>query len=577
MVSWAKIAKAATISLVLTLLALGGSKLNLFGFEDITNAGSDDVGQRLTAGAYGRDERPGQDLVRIVHIDDEGLTALRGQGWTGWPPGYANLGYMIEDVLSAGSEPPRAVFADLIILGQAGLTPEGEADFATLVDVLSEATRAEAWNGHTACLSDPLTRLACIVEAGGVPIILAKPDAAEQAGQTDVQRRLDQVALLSPVLVGARAYPLVNAYDDQPLPGVAGFDLSPAGALYAAGCLRALKATGENSCGLPAFETAAAAARAALSGVPPPSGAATALRRAWASDMSVVWGDRIPERQAEFTEAVSSSPAPECRHDVGLFTRVFEQSVAARGVGSGERQACAYTFNLGYDRLVAGFGLTQDRYDYVLADRLVLIGSHMRNSDWAPTPLHGQLPGVHYHAMALDNLVQFGADYRRIESTFLNTDDILKSLLTFVLLFTVIVAVMARNAILEEVFPDREGRLPVWATPIYYGLLAVLILGLTGLVTWLGAGVWQRAVVNWLGILSLTFSVLVMAARTTLLQDAGSSLRWTTAIGDRLKFENDTLSRRRAAPADPVPAPAAAAAPAPRRPRSRRKKAPDAS
>ena len=82
MFSITQIAKAAVISLVLTLSALAGAKLNLFGFEDATDAASDDVFQSLQAGDYGAD-RIGQDRVRVISIDEPGIEALRGQGWQG--------------------------------------------------------------------------------------------------------------------------------------------------------------------------------------------------------------------------------------------------------------------------------------------------------------------------------------------------------------------------------------------------------------------------------------------------------------------------------------------------------------
>ncbi len=43
-----------------------------------------------------------------------------------------------------------------------------------------------------------------------------------------------------------------------------------------------------------------------------------------------------------------------------------------------------------------------------------MVGGQFRASnDWVESPVHGQAPGVQYHAMALDNLIEDGADYRR--------------------------------------------------------------------------------------------------------------------------------------------------------------------
>src|SRR5690606_15891109 len=137
------------------------------------------------------------------------------------------LAYMIDDVLQGGGAPPRALFADLIITGQSGLTPAAEAEFAVLIETLTRATRADVWGPAAGCRADALVKIACIIEAGGTPVVLAKPDPLDQGGFTAVQTRLDEAAVLAPVLVQTRAYPLLSDYGGAPAPGVRGFDLSP--------------------------------------------------------------------------------------------------------------------------------------------------------------------------------------------------------------------------------------------------------------------------------------------------------------------------------------------------------------
>lgn len=565
MFSITQIAKAAVISLVLTLSALAGAKLNLFGFEDATDAASDDVFQSLQAGDYGAD-RIGQDRVRVISIDEPGIEALRGQGWQGWPPGLDSLGIMLEDMVYTASTPPEAVFADLIITGGSIHTDEDRSAFDSLVASVSDITQADAWSGIPACSTDPLVRIACIIQAEGTPVILAKPGADETLPLTDAQRRLDAVAVLSPVLVGARAYPLLNTYEDQTLDGVRRFDLSPAAALYAAHCLHAiLRADDAAACaGEPGFAEAAAAARAALGASAPTRPLPLeAVQRGWGVPAAVLWGDRLPEGQARITAQVSSGALPSCRDRVGLVTRTVQRMFGQLP----QEAACAYAFHIGYDRLVAGFGLDEADYDFILADKLILIGSHMRNSDWAPTPVHGQLPGVHYHAMALDNLLEMGADYRRVDSAWLSVDDIFVSILTFVLLLAVILAVMARNSVMEDIRPEWKERRPIWALAAYYLALIVLVAGLTFLVALLGSSWWNRAVINWMGVAALAVGVLAMAGRLTLITDVGGPLGWIDGWTRRLEFQDRSLSKRAApaAPTEPEPP-----EPAPTPPRRRR-------
>lgn len=558
MFSIAQIAKAAVISLVLTLSALVGAKLNLFGFEDATDAASDDVFQTIQAGEYGAD-RAGQNRVRVISIDEPGIESLRQHGWQGWPPGLDNLGIMLEDMVYTASSPPHAVFADLIITGGSISTDEDRAAFDSLLVSLADLTQAEAWRDIPACSSSPLVRIACIIEAGGTPVILAKPGGREQPALTDAQRRLDAVAVLSPVLVGARAYPLLEDYDGDTLDGVRSFDLSPGAALYASHCLNTLLRGGEAAhCdGAAGFAEAADVARAALAGEETPVSADAGLDRAWGTPAAVLWGDRLPDRQAEITAQVSSGPVQPCRDRMGVVERTVRRMVSQLP----QETACAYAFNLGYDRLVAGFGLDEADYDFILADKLILIGSHMRNSDWAPTPVHGQLPGVHYHAMALDNLLEMGVAYRRVDSSWFSVDDVFVTILTFVLLLAVILAVMARNSLLEDIRPEWKQRRPLWALVLYYLALVVLVGGLTFLVALVGFQWWNQAVINWLGVAALAVGVLAMAGRLTLITDVGGPLGWIDGWSKRLEFQDRTLSTRSHAAAptpepDPPPAPA---------------------
>lgn len=568
MFSVSEIAKAAVISLVLTVSALVGAKLNLFGFEDATDAASDDVFQTIQAGNYGAD-RAGQNRIRIVSLDEAGIESLRQHGWQGWPPGLGSLGIMMEDMVYSSDTPPRGVFVDLVITGGSIATDEDREAFQSLLRSVSDITQAEVWGGIPACSSNPMVRIACIIEAGGTPVILAKPGAAEQSGFTPAQQELDRIAVLAPILVGARAYPLLNDYaeetrDGQALEGVRGFDLSPAAALYAAHCLHAELREGQRRvCGpMPGIAEAAAIARAAVSRSG--DGATLdepALLRAWGTPAAVLWGDRLAERQADITQRTSSGAVPTCRERIGVVERTVRRMFSQLP----QDTACAYGFHIGYDRLVAGFGLEQADYDWILGDRLILIGSHMRNSDWAPTPVHGQLPGVHYHAMALDNLVEMGAGYRRVDSSWFSVDDVFVTILTFVLLLAVILAVMVRNSLLEDIRPEWKDRKPLWVLGLYYLVLVLLVGGLTFVIALLGFQWWNQAVINWLGIAALAVGVLTMAGRITLITDVGGPLGWVDNLTKRLEFQDRRLSRRAAPMPDPEPEPEPPATPKRRR------------
>lgn len=64
-------------------------------------------------------------------------------------------------------------------------------------------------------------------------------------------------------------------------------------------------------------------------------------------------------------------------------------------------------------RAFKNYGFTADQLDQELRGKVVLIGADLKSiGDNLFSPLHGRLPGVHVHAMALDNLISFDGKYR---------------------------------------------------------------------------------------------------------------------------------------------------------------------
>ena len=64
-------------------------------------------------------------------------------------------------------------------------------------------------------------------------------------------------------------------------------------------------------------------------------------------------------------------------------------------------------------RAFKGQGFSADELNEAMTNKVVMIGADLKAvGDNAFSPLHGRLPGVHVHAMALDNLISFGGQYR---------------------------------------------------------------------------------------------------------------------------------------------------------------------
>lgn len=87
-----------------------------------------------------------------------------------------------------------------------------------------------------------------------------------------------------------------------------------------------------------------------------------------------------------------------------------------RGVFNGEdsRPICPYNLTYSVAQLAT---LPEAQLVQSLKDRYVLIGAVVPgHNDLIDSPVHGTIPGVFLHAMALDNLLTFGSKYKRSTS-----------------------------------------------------------------------------------------------------------------------------------------------------------------
>ena len=297
-----------------------------------------------------------------------------------------------------------------------------------------------------------------------------------------------------------------------------GFDVSPAMAMYAAWCLRSV-----DGCGVEGFRRLRARAAAALADKPLPPVSADAPERLSALfkyPVDVVWGARPDPQYLALTRAVTGKP-PACRGAAGGWVqRLGEQMTGSRGAGKGALQECPYAQSLGYDRLVSGEGLQQGDLAQLLAGKLVMVGGQFHASnDWVESPVHGQVPGVQYHAMALDNLVEDGTEYRRNANMFLDSD-LLKALLIAALAFCDVIVVMTRNSLLDHALSRRAEeklRAHVYG-PLYAGLLLTSV-GVIALATWAGVALLHRSPINWIGLGFCAIGFLFYATRQTLPAD----------------------------------------------------------
>lgn len=94
---------------------------------------------------------------------------------------------------------------------------------------------------------------------------------------------------------------------------------------------------------------------------------------------------------------------------LGLMTRQGFQMSIERG----KSERCTYTDTLHATWLLES--PTEELYDvisHMIEDRVVLIGAQVHAAnDYILSPVNDNVPGVYMHAMALDNYLEYGADY----------------------------------------------------------------------------------------------------------------------------------------------------------------------
>ena len=115
--------------------------------------------------------------------------------------------------------------------------------------------------------------------------------------------------------------------------------------------------------------------------------------------MDIVWGALPPQPRR------SDTP---CR-SVSLVDSVLR--LAKDGPRALERD-CPYSNTLSAYSL---WNETSDDVEVLLKGKFVLYGGAFSGTDdWLKSPVHGSIPGVYLHAMALDNLLVFGGNYKRV-------------------------------------------------------------------------------------------------------------------------------------------------------------------
>lgn len=463
---------------ILVVLVFG--RFDLFGLAAETERLSSAIVQRTTASFYrvwsdGLAPAARSSPITVVELDQPFLQHVGAS----WPLEYSAHAHLLHRI---ARQQPRAIFLDLFLSQDRG----DDAGLGVLVDRIAAA------------------------EAAGIPVFVAAPDPCTALVQGDAQldalepgRGLlrDVARVARPVVVewqGFRdAYPLLLHPADVRAPEVgarcAGTSRAwrtPALALFESWCAD----TKSGAC------TWRASGRDPAVTFTPP--------------VAVQWGVAVDRRNEDFATLDDCGLVDPGTGDraawllSSLGTQLW-RGVRGAGVGSLERCPFAPTVSAAvlYGAAADGTFVADERYDAKLREwfqgRLVLVGAALLGTgDVVRSPVHGQLPGVHLHAMALDNLLGFGdryvvdtADPRTPARPLL---DALWALLAFAVL-VIFGSVVARAEDAVGAVASRLAGVLVWFATIAI-LAAVSVVGLVVVVAL--ALVTDTSVPNWIGILA---------------------------------------------------------------------------
>lgn len=170
-----------------------------------------------------------------------------------------------------------------------------------------------------------------------------------------------------------------------------------------------------------------------------------------------------------------------CRRDFGL-AELAPVAIKEHFFGEAEKPVCVYHQTLYAGDLASSSEQEEAALKQLLQGKTVMIGTALSGSgDRVLSPVHGRIPGVYLHAMALDNLLAHGQDYARDIHMELSADSghvrldvfLVLSLLCGLVFPKAMVALWKGNpqGRLQRYVGDRSARVAAFARPLILFLL----------------------------------------------------------------------------------------------------------
>ncbi len=227
--------------------------------------------------------------------------------------------------------------------------------------------------------------------------------------------------------------------------------------------------------------------------------------------MYLHWGyapNQIMTEERAFGGDVCQKQAATLLRRIGQSVRVFARNMF-RGFNEKdppgndpvrdkpENGLCPYTSQI---KLQLFNRLTDGELRELFADNVVLIGTDLEyypDHQWSP--VHGHLPGVFWHAMAVDNLIEFGDRYVRAEP-----DDVNRYLEAASLTSLFVLQALLTWFALPREARAGHGTAADARLDLLHGLMIICVI--SAMVLWV-AGVKRGAPGNWVGLAILLFFI----------------------------------------------------------------------
>ncbi len=209
---------------------------------------------------------------------------------------------------------------------------------------------------------------------------------------------------------------------------------------------------------------------------------ADAEEAAQAPPMAIKWGIKLAPDQAQVASIEHCPTSSGILETIKqLFQAIFWK------VGASAPVRCPYNLTLLASDLETNDPEDRALLNDLLRDRLVLVGAHITSTgDLVQSPVHGKIPGIYLHAMALDNLISLDMDYDRDPASLFFDIDWL-DLVEIALLGLIVILKSLHEHHLEErpaltTWPKLERGF--FASPYWPFLLMIASLAILSFVLW---------------------------------------------------------------------------------------------